>query len=248
MKTPSSFQCRRLRRSAPSYPVTWRRVHAKCQASSAGDSLSRHARWCPKSAGLSLMIVLLTCHLQADSLWRDGNSRNMAADKKAFAVGDVLSIIVQESSSATKDNNTKTSKKSAIDASIDTFLYSPNASHFLTKRGQLPALKLNASQDFDGSGKINNSERIIARIAVRVVDVLPNQNLVIEGKRQTSFAGETQDVILRGIVRPFDITANNTVFSFNVADASIRFVSRGTVTDSQRKGWFFRLWEKITPF
>ena len=197
---------------------------------------------------LFVLLLSLAWPAVAESLWQEGNSRNMAADKRAFAIGDVLSILVQESSTATKDNNTSTARKSSIDAAIDSFFYSPNASRLLTKRGQLPALRLNSNQDFDGSGKINNSERIIARIAVRVVDVLPNQNLVIEGKRQTAFSGESQDVILRGIVRPYDIGANNTVFSYNIADASIKFVSRGTVTDSNRKGWFFRLWEKISPF
>ena len=194
------------------------------------------------------VLVLAPAWLQGQSLWLHGNSRNMAADKKAFAVGDVLSIVVQESSTATKDNSTKTARSADIDAAIEAFFYSPDASKLLTKNGQLPALRLNSSQNFDGSGKINNSERIVARIAVRVIDVLPNQNLVIEGKRQTSFGGETQDAILRGIVRPYDISANNTVFSYNVADATIKFVSRGTVSDSQRKGWFFRLWEKISPF
>lgn len=194
------------------------------------------------------VLILVPAWLQGQSLWQDGNSRNMAADKRAFAVGDVLSIVVQESSTATKDNSTKTARSSDIDAAIEAFFYSPGASRLLTKGGQLPALRLNSSQNFDGSGRINNSERIVARIAVRVIDVLPNQNLVIEGQRQTSFGGESQDAILRGIVRPYDISANNTVFSYNVADATIKFVSRGTVSDSQRKGWFFRLWEKISPF
>jgi flagellar L-ring protein precursor FlgH len=172
----------------------------------------------------------------------------MVGDKRAAGVGDILSIVVQESSTATKDNNTKTSKKSSIDASINTFLYSPAASGLLTKGGKLPALQLAGKQDFDGGGKINNSEHIIARIAVQVIDVLPNKNLVIEGRRVTSFSGETQEIILRGIVRSADISAANTVFSYNVSDATIRFVSKGTVTDNQRKGWFIKIWEKITPF
>ena len=83
---------------------------------------------------------------------------------------------------------------------------------------------------------------------VKVVDVLPNQQLVIEGTRQTSFAGESQDIVLRGTVRTDDIAANNTVFSYNVADAKITFVNKGAVTDSQRKGWFTKIWEVLTPF
>ena len=195
-----------------------------------------------------LLLPLLAQSVFGQSLWQDGNSRSMVADKRAAAVGDLLSIVVQENSTATKDNSTKTSKKSSIDASIETFLYSPQASGFLTKNGKLPAMKTMAKQDFDGGGKINNSERIIARVAVQVVDVLPNKNLVVEGKRLTAFSGETQEITLRGVVRPADISANNTVFSYNVAEATLKFASKGTVSDNQRKGWFTRLWEKLTPF
>jgi len=172
----------------------------------------------------------------------------MVGDKRAVGVGDILHILVEESNSTTKDNSTKTSKKASVDASINTFLYSPTASGLLTKGGQLPALKYSSASDFDGGGKINNSEHIVARIAVQVIDSLPNGNLVIEGKRQTSFSGESQDIILRGVVRPADIAANNTIFSYNVADSSIKFVSKGTVSDAQRKGWFTRIWDKISPF
>jgi flagellar L-ring protein precursor FlgH len=184
----------------------------------------------------------------AQSLWKADVSRSMLTDKRAHAAGDVLTILIQESNTATKDNTTKTAKSSGIDASIETFLYSPTASSFLTKGGQLPALKMSGKSDFSGGGQINNSEKITARIAVTVVDVLPNGNLVIEGKRTTSFAGETQDAVLRGIVRTEDIAANNTIYSYNIADATIKFVSKGTITNTQKKGWFTRIWEKVSPF
>lgn len=206
---------------------------------------------CGRGAALAVsawLLTLVAVPTGADSLWVDGVSRSLAGDKRAVAVGDILSIVVQESSTATKDNSTKTAKNSSVDAKINTFLYSPGASSFLTKGGQMPALNLEAKQAFDGGGKINNSERIIARVAVRVIDVLPNQDMVVEGRRHTSFSGESQEVILRGTVRPADITANNTVFSYNVADATIKFISKGTVSDNQRKGWFTRIWEKLTPF
>jgi len=207
-------------------------------------------RFNPRLALLAagLLLALVEARLAGQSLWQDGNSRSMVGDKRAAVVGDLISIVVQESSTATKDNSTKTAKKSSIDASIETFLYSPQASSFLTKNGKMPAVKTSAKQDFDGGGKINNSERILARVSAQVVDVLPNQNLVIEGKRLTAFSGETQEILLRGVVRPADISANNTVFSYNVADATLKFVSKGTVSDNQLKGWFTRVWEKVTPF
>jgi flagellar L-ring protein precursor FlgH len=194
------------------------------------------------------LALLAAAPAWGDSLWRQDARRSMFSDRRAFDVGDILTILVQESNTASKNNNTQTGKSAGVDASISTFLYSPNASSFLTKEGRLPAMKYSSKSDFNGGGSINNSERITARIAVHVVDVLPNQNLVVEGKRRTSFANETQDVVLRGVVRPEDIAANNTIFSYNVAEATIQFVSKGAVTDSQRKGWLTRLWDFVTPF
>lgn len=198
----------------------------------------------------ALLSVLLTATISvpAQSLWKADSSRAIVSDKRARATGDLLTILVQENNTASKDNSTKTAKSSALDASISSFLYSPAASGFLTKGGQMPAIKLNSAQSFDGGGKINNSEKITARITVRVVDVLPNSNLVLEGRRTTSFAGETQDAVLRGVVRPEDIAPNNTLYSYNIADATIKYVSTGAITDNQRKGWFTKIWEKVTPF
>lgn len=184
----------------------------------------------------------------ADSLWKDDESHSMFSDKKAHAVGDILTILVQENNAASKQNNTSTAKQAAVDASIASFLYGPNASGLLTKKGKYPALKFDSKSDFSGGGQINNSEKITARLAVRVIDVLPNGNLVVEGRRQTAFSGEKQDATLRGTVRADDVMANNTIYSYNMADATIQFESKGTITDSQRKGWFTRIWDKISPF
>jgi flagellar L-ring protein FlgH len=198
-------------------------------------------------AGLS-SLWLLAPSLTAQSLWTDTATVSMVADKRAHGVGDVLTILVKESSTATKNNNTSTEKKTALDANITSFLYSPGASGFLTKGGQMPAIKYGYDHSFSGGGTINNSETIDARIAVRVVEALPNGNLVVEGTKKTSFGGETQDAVLRGVVRQEDITSNNTVYSYNLADVTLKYVSKGSITDTQRKGWFTRIWEKITPF
>jgi flagellar L-ring protein precursor FlgH len=208
--------------------------------------LSKLTRGALYVALLGLASAGLSTHAQ--SLWKDEASRSMVSDKRAAGVGDILTIIVQESNTASKDNSTQTSKQSGIDAAIQAFLYSPEASGLLTKKGQMPQIKLDAKQNFSGGGKINNNEKVTARIAVRVMDLLPNGNLVIEGTRQISFAGESQDAVLRGVVRKEDIAANNTIFSYNIADASIKYVSKGTVSDNQRKGWFTKIWEKVTPF
>jgi flagellar L-ring protein precursor FlgH len=198
------------------------------------------------SLATALLVAASTAHAQ--TLWQAETSRSLFADKRARAVGDVLNVIIAENTSSSKENNTKTSKQSSIDAAINSFFYSPGASGFLTKGGQLPAVNLAGKTSFDGGGQINNSERITARFAVRVIDTLPNNTLLIEGQRQTKISGETTDAILRGTVRIEDITASNSIFSHQIADATIQYSSKGVVTDSQRKGWFLRLWDKFMPF
>lgn len=207
-----------------------------------------NVRW-PRIAAATLMIaVMLPLTAQPQSLWRTDASRPMFADKKAVTSGDILTVVVQETTTTTKNNKTATSKSSAVDASITSFFYDPSATKFITKNGELPALKFDAKNDYSGGGSINNSENIIARVAVQVVDVLPNGNLVIEGKRETAFSGERQTVVLRGVVRPEDVTSANTVLSYNIFDATIQVIGKGTITDSQRKGWFTRFWDKLSPF
>ena len=197
---------------------------------------------------VTALVWLAPAAAPAQSLWREGATKSMFADKRDVTVGGILTILVQENNATTKENSTKTARKSGMDASISSFLYSPGASSFLTKNGKMPAMKMDAANSFDGGGQINNAEKITARIAVKIVEVLPNGHLVIEGKRKTSFSGESMDAVLRGTVRSEDVAGNNTVFSYNIADASIQYLSKGTVSDSQRKGWFTKVWDKVAPF
>ena len=193
-------------------------------------------------------LLALPCCLEnplpAQSLWQDDISRPMFADKRACGVGDILTIIVSEISSANKNNETKTEKNSSWTAAIASFLY-PG---FVQYKGSAPAVQYNSDLKHDGTGAINNTETMVAQVAVKVMDVLPNHTFVVEGKRETSFAGEHQTIVLHGIVRPEDISSTNTISSCNVADASIQIVGKGTVTDAQNKGWFTRILDKVNPF
>jgi flagellar L-ring protein precursor FlgH len=192
--------------------------------------------------------VAFSIETKAQSLWRDEVSKPMFADKRAAKTGDILTILVQENTSASKQNNTTTAKNASMDAAIATFLYSPAASSFLTKGGQMPAIKYNSKNTFSGGGTVDDSQKILASVAVKVVDALPNKNLVIEGRRETSFSGEKQTIILHGVVRTEDVSANNTVFSYNIADAKVEIIGRGALPDNQRRGWFTRIWDKVNPF
>jgi flagellar L-ring protein precursor FlgH len=208
--------------------------------------LSKHAALVLALSGLAVGSL----HAGPGSLWTDYSAqpRSMFADKKAHAIGDILTIVISENNGATRNNNTTTAKKASVDASIASFLYGPGASGLLTKGGAYPAMKYTTDSEFNGGGQIANQETITAQLAVRVIDVLPNGNLVIEGHRTTSFAGEKQDAVLRGTIRADDVTPANTVLSDQVADATIQFVGKGAISDNQRRGWFTTVWDKLSPF
>jgi flagellar L-ring protein precursor FlgH len=169
------------------------------------------------------------------------------ADRRALAVGDLLSVIVQENNSATKNQTKKTQKESSIDASINQFLFKPENMKFMTKGGMFPGMNASSKTDFNGGGQVQNSDSINSRFSVRVVDALPNGNLLIEGRRSTSFSGEGQTIVLRGTVRRVDVTAENTILSHQLADLNLRFDGSGSVNDSQKRGWFGKVWDKVNP-
>lgn len=197
---------------------------------------------------LPVVAWLLPAAAQSQTLWTDGASKSIFADKRSLNVGDIITIAISESSTANKNNSTATERKSSLSAAITAFLYPAGATPLLTKNGSLPAMAYNSDHAHTGTGTISDSETIVAQIAVQIIDVLPNGNLVVEGKRETSFSNEHQTIILRGVVRPDDVGGNNTVFSYNVADATIQIIGKGTVSDSQNKGWFNRIWDKLNPF
>lgn len=187
---------------------------------------------------------------QNASLWTSSQSRESAmfADRRARRVGDIVTVIVQETASVQASRRTKTDKKANVDAAIEKFFFSPSASTGGTKNGELPALALGGTNEFNGGGEISDKQTVTARAAVTVIDVLPNGNLVIEGSRYVAYSGEKQYALLRGIVRPDDIQAGNTILSSSIANARVEFISQGAITATQRKGWLTKTVDTINPF
>ncbi len=199
---------------------------------------------------LGSVLSLATPAVHADSLWTTptNTERSMFSDRKAARTGDILTVLVSEVAATQSSQSKKSNKDSSIDAGISQFLFPPSVSSFGTKGGALPGTKLAAKSDFSGGGQVNNSQSLTARAAVLVTDVLPNGNLVIEGVRVVSFSGETQFVVLHGLVRPDDVSAGNTIVSSNIADVRIEFISEGSLTDAQKKGWLTKAYDKLRPY
>ena len=101
---------------------------------------------------------------------------------------------------------------------------------------------------FDGSGSTDRVETMTAFMTARVMNVTTNGNLYIEGRRQIRVNNETQFIILSGLIRPTDISPNNTVLSSYIADAKIEYLGSGSVSDKQRPGWLGRIVDVVWPF
>ena len=195
-------------------------------------------------------LLLAPALLSADSLWTAAGSREqgVAADFRAARVGDIITIVVAENAAASSSQNKSTDTDSSVDASVSQFLFPAAASALGTHNGKLPGVKFGGKSSHSGGGQVSNTQSLTTRAAVLVTDVLPNGNLVIAGARKFTFSGETQHVVLHGLVRPADIGTGNTVLSSNIAEARLEFVSEGALSDAQKRGWLSNLYEKLRPF
>jgi flagellar L-ring protein precursor FlgH len=203
-----------------------------------------------RSAFLLGLLCSVAATTRADSLWTNSpqGERSLVADRKAANTGDILTIVVQENATANSTQQRKDSRDNSIQAAVNQFLFTAAASKFGTHNGELPATSFSSKSAFTGGGQVDNSQSLSARAAVLVADVLPNGNLVVEGVRLVTFSGETQYVVLHGIVRPDDIGSDNTIVSTNIADARVEFFSEGSLTDVQKRGWLTKIYEKLRPF
>ena len=199
-------------------------------------------------AALATLVLLSALPAPASSLWTasGNNERSMYADRKACRVGDIITVVVSEDAAQTSSQSKKTNSTSATDAAVTQFLFAN--SKMGTHNGGLPGINFGGTNTFSGGGEVSNKQSLTARTAVLVADVMPNSNLVIEGARKVTFSGETQHVVLHGIVRPDDISASNTVLSSSIANARLEFLSAGDLSDARKRGWLSKLYEMLRPF
>jgi flagellar L-ring protein FlgH len=191
------------------------------------------------------------------SLWRPTGYRNLFRDPRALQVGDLVTVNISESAKASKKADTKTSRDSSINAGIDNALGWENKVKELTSLGNKkvrdayknnPMFKANMANEFTGSGQTTRDETMNASITARVMAVTPEGNLFIRGTREVKVNNETQFITLTGMIRPEDISPDNTVLSSYIADAKIAYSGKGSVSDKQRPGWLMRAVDFVWPF
>jgi flagellar L-ring protein precursor FlgH len=105
-----------------------------------------------------------------------------------------------------------------------------------------------SSNTFSGSGKTTRAEDLVATLTTQVIEVYPNGNMKIRGGKSVTVNNENQIIYLTGIVRLFDVTADNTVDSGNILNAQISYTGKGSVSDKQKPGWMGRIFDNTWPF
>ncbi len=176
--------------------------------------------------GFLCLVVPAIPSASAMSLWSDaGTTVNMYSDRKARFVGDTITVIINESSSANRVGNASNSKTSSTSMSAGTGIFHGIAS-----------ASADNDDSFSAKGSIKNTNTVNARMTAQVIEVKENGSLVISGTQSIKQNGEEQKITISGIVRTEDITTDNTVLSSSIGDAKIKVDGSGPIANKQRQG------------
>ncbi|MBI3911618.1 MAG: flagellar basal body L-ring protein FlgH [Armatimonadetes bacterium] len=167
---------------------------------------------------------------RAESIYRPSGIRSMYADRKARAVGDVITVLVTENTISDQKAETTVSREASAAAGADGGLLK-----------FLPLTTLTGREAHTGEGTTSRSIRLLTRISCRVVEITSGGQLVIEGTRGVQINNDLQTVTLRGVVRPEDLGIDNTVPSTLLADAVVKVSGKGPINDRQKPGILSRL-------
>jgi flagellar L-ring protein precursor FlgH len=182
-----------------------------------------------------------------NSLWRNG-SRAFFKDQRAQQVGDILTVSVNLNDKAQFANETQRSRNNKEDSGVTDFIGAKTIKNPAT--AVLPGRILTAdSQSLsEGKGSVNRQEALVTNVAAVVTQVLPNGNLVVEGKQEIRVNTEIRELIVAGIVRPEDIASDNTIDSTKIAQARIAYGGRGQITDVQQPRYGQQVLDVLLPF
>jgi flagellar L-ring protein precursor FlgH len=182
-----------------------------------------------------------------NSLWRNG-SRAFFKDQRAHQIGDILTVKVNITDKANLSNETQRSRTNSEDSGITDFIGSKTIKNPATAILPGRILTADSTASSDGKGSVNRQEALQTNVAGVVTQVLPNGNLVIEGRQEIRVNFEIRELIVAGIVRPEDIESDNTIDSTKIAQARIAYGGRGQITDVQQPRYGQQVLDVVLPF
>lgn len=181
-----------------------------------------------------------------NSLWRSG-SRAFFKDQRAHQIGDLLTVTVNITDKANIANETQRSRTNKEDSGVTDFV---GAQTITQAHKILPGriLTADSAASSDGKGSVNRTEALQTNVAAVVTQVLPNGNLVVEGKQEIRVNYEIRELVVAGIVRPEDIQSDNTIDSTKIAQARIAYGGRGQIMDVQQPRYGQQVMDVLLPF
>lgn len=182
------------------------------------------------STVLALLVVASSASAQdrVGSIYKPSNGPiSMIADKTARRPGDLLTVLITEEQNIKNEEQSQLQRGTTLDYRLNSFNIKPNAFNL-----PLPDIATSSQDDFNGRANYEKRGNFTARITAIVMDVLPNGNMVIEGRREIRIDRETKVIEFSGIVRRFDVASDNTIQSELVAEARVSYVGSGEMTQT----------------
>lgn len=171
---------------------------------------------------------------------------SMVADRTARQPGDLVTVLITEKQNIKSEEQSQLKRGTTLDYSLNTFNIKPNAFN------PLPDINATSQDDFNGKANYEKKGNFTARITAMVMDVLPNGNMVILGRREIRIDRETKVIEFSGVVRRYDVSSENTIQSELVADAKVSYVGTGDLTTTTNRnglgGWLHRAIVWLWPF
>src|SRR5579871_4117577 len=182
-----------------------------------------------------------------NSLWRNG-SRAFFNDQRAHQVGDILTVKVNINDTAQFQDQTQVSRTATEDAGVSNFIGANTIVN--PAKAILPGRIITADSNAasNGIGNINRQDQLLTHVAAVVTQLLPNGNMVIEGRQEVRLNAEIRELIVAGVVRPEDIESDNTIELPKIAEARLAYGGRGTLTNVQTARWCQQVMDIMLPF
>lgn len=183
------------------------------------------------------------------SLWQSG-PKSLFGDRRARAVGDILTVTIEIEDEAEISNTTTRARSGTDDVTVTAALGLPEIADTIFPGSDTldPAIAASGSSTSNGTGQISREEEITLRLAATVVSVLPNGHLVIQGSQEVRVNFELRDLQIAGIVRPEDISRQNIITYDKIADARIAYGGRGQLSNVQQARYGQQIVDLISPF
>ena len=186
---------------------------------------------------------------QPNSLW-GADRTSFFKDQRANDVGDILTVMIDIDDEAETNNETTRTRSSNEDAALDSFLgYEASLGRVLPEAiDNTSLIGMNSGSSHTGVGEIERDEKISVQLAAIITQILPNGNLVVHGKQEVLVNFEKRIIAIDGIVRPEDISTENTVSHDQIAEARIIYGGEGQMTDVQQPRYGQQVYDIIFPF